>query len=88
MSSWYKSDVQVFFTLYKRNAVGQWCYWTQSPRLRAAERLDQSHLGRRRRRRADAVAASFGLTIDSVGTLTTDDYGFADTAVPPPAPPA
>ena len=24
---------------------------------------------------------SFGLTIDSVGTLTTDDYGFADTQV-------
>ena len=33
VSAWYKSDVQVFFTMYKRNAAGQWSYWTQSPRI-------------------------------------------------------
>jgi hypothetical protein len=31
---------------------------------------------------ADALAVSFGLTIDSVDTLTTDDYGFAGTKSP------
>ena len=85
VSTWYKSDVPVFFTLYKRNAIGQWGYWTQSPRLAAASTWTlASWLSPLPP--ADAVAASFGLTIDSVGTLTTDDYGFADTTAAP-APP-
>ena len=85
VSAWYKSDVQVFFTLYKRNAVGQWSYWTQSPRIAPSSDWTEATWispvppG-------DAEAASFGLTIDGVGTLTTDDYGFADTT-PGPAPP-
>jgi hypothetical protein len=86
-STWYKSDAQVFFTLYKRNAAGQWTYWTQSPRLAPATDWTRAEWvtpvppG-------DAVAASFGLTIDSVGTLTTDDYGFTEAAATPtPAPP-
>ncbi len=36
MSTWYKSDVPVFFTMYQRNAVGQWSYWTQSPPFAAS----------------------------------------------------
>jgi Polysaccharide deacetylase len=79
-SAWYKSDVQVFFTLYKRNALGQWSYWTQSPRLAPSSTWTQASWITPPPP-TDAVAASFGLTIDSVGTLTTDDYGFADTAV-------
>jgi hypothetical protein len=84
-STWYKSDVPVFFTLYQRNALGQWSYWTQSPRLAAASTWTEA-AWITPAPPATAVAASFGLTIDSVGTLTTDDYGFADTAVAP-APP-
>jgi peptidoglycan/xylan/chitin deacetylase (PgdA/CDA1 family) len=80
VSTWYKSDVQVFFTLYKRNALGQWSYWTQSPRLAPSSTWTQA-TWISPAPPADALAASFGLTIDSVGTLTTDDYGFADTAV-------
>ena len=87
VSAWYKSNVEVFFALYKRNALGQWSYWTQSPRIAPASRwtratwISPTSPG-------DAVAVSFGLAIDSVGTLTTDDYGFADIpALPPPAPP-
>ncbi|GAA0558267.1 hypothetical protein GCM10010172_46640 [Paractinoplanes ferrugineus] len=81
-SAWYKSDVPVFFTLYQRNALGQWSYWTQSPRVapsaawtRAAWTTPAPPAG--------AVAAGFGLTIDSVGTLVTDDYGFADHELSP-----
>jgi len=85
VSAWYKSDVPVFFTLYKRNAVGQWAYWTQSPRLAASSTWTRA-TWLSPVPPADAVAASFGLTIDSVGTLTTDDYGFADTTAAP-APP-
>ncbi|MEU4240761.1 polysaccharide deacetylase family protein [Actinoplanes sp. NPDC026619] len=82
VSAWYKSTAPVFFTLYQRNAIGQWSYWTQSPRLAAAGAwtkatwLSPVPPG-------TAVAASFGLTIDSVGTLTVDDYGFADTTAAP-----
>jgi peptidoglycan/xylan/chitin deacetylase (PgdA/CDA1 family) len=85
VSAWYKSTVPVFFTLYQRDALGRWSYWTQSPSLAA-----QSDWTRAAwvtpAPPAAAVAASFGLTIDRVGTLTTDDYGFADSVGgPPPA---
>lgn len=82
VSTWYKSDAQVFFTLYKRNALGQWSYWTQSPRLAPSATWTQA-TWTSPVVPADAVAASFGLTIDSAGTLTTDDYGFADTTAAP-----
>jgi hypothetical protein len=85
VSAWYKSDVQVFFTMYQRNALGQWSYWTQSPRIAPSSTWTQATWVTPAPPGA-ALAASFGLTIDSVGTLTTDDYGFADTAVAP-APP-
>jgi peptidoglycan/xylan/chitin deacetylase (PgdA/CDA1 family) len=87
VSAWYKSNVQVFFTLFKRNAIGQWSFWTQSPRIAPASRWTRASWISPTSP-ADALAVSFGLTIGSVGTLTTDDYGFADTpALPPPAPP-
>ena len=82
VSAWYKSDVPVFFTLYKRNAIGQWSYWTQSPRIAAAGTWTRA-TWLSPTPPADALAASFGLTIDSVGTLTTDDYGLADTTLTP-----
>jgi peptidoglycan/xylan/chitin deacetylase (PgdA/CDA1 family) len=86
VSAWYKSNVPVFFTLFKRNAIGQWSFWTQSPHIAPASRWTRASwisppLP------VDALAVSFGLTIDRVGTLTTDDYGFADIALPAPAPP-
>jgi len=82
VSAWYKSDVPVFFTLYQRDAVGHWSYWTQSPRLAAAADWTQASWISPTVPSA-AVAASFGLTVDNVGTLTADDFGFADTTVAP-----
>ena len=78
VSAWYKSNVEVFFTLFKRNAIGQWSYWTQSPRIAPASRWTRA-TWISPTPPADAVAVSFGLTIDSVGTVTIDDYGFAET---------
>jgi peptidoglycan/xylan/chitin deacetylase (PgdA/CDA1 family) len=73
VSTWYKSTVPVFFTLYQRNAVGQWAYWTQSPRLTPqATWTEASWISPVPP--PGAVAAAFGPTIDGVGTLTTDDY--------------
>ena len=87
VSAWYKSNVEVFFTLSKRDAIGEWSYWTQSPRIAPATRWTRA-TWISPAPPADVVAVSFGLTIDRVGTLTTDDYGFADTpGLPPPAPP-
>jgi len=85
VSAWYKSNAQVFFTVYKRNAIGQWSYWAQSPRIAPSSTWTRA-TWITPPPPADAVATSFGLTIDSVGTLTTDDYGLADTT-PAPAPP-
>jgi peptidoglycan/xylan/chitin deacetylase (PgdA/CDA1 family) len=82
VSTWHKSDVPVFFTMYKRNEIGQWSYWTQSPRIAPSSNWAQA-TWITPPPPADAVAASFGLTIDGVGTLTTDDYGFADTETSP-----
>jgi peptidoglycan/xylan/chitin deacetylase (PgdA/CDA1 family) len=82
VSAWYKSDVPVFFTLYQRNALGQWSYWTQSPRIGASATWAQAEWTTPAPP-ATAMAASFGLTIDSVGTLVTDDYSFADHPLQP-----
>jgi len=85
VSAWYKSTVPVFFTLYQRDALGRWSYWTQSPPLAAQSGWTRAAWVTPAPPAA-AVAASFGLTIDRVGTLTTDDYGFADSVGgPPPA---
>jgi hypothetical protein len=86
LSAWYKSNVEVFFTLQKRNAIGEWSYWNQSPRFAPASRWTRATWISPTP--ADAIALSFGLTIDNVGTMTTDDYGFADaTGLPPLVPP-
>ncbi|GIM95492.1 polysaccharide deacetylase family protein [Paractinoplanes toevensis] len=82
VSTWYKSDVPVFFTLYQRNALGQWSYWTQSPPFAPSATWRQASWNSPEPP-ATAVAASFGLTIDSVGTLVTDDYSFADHPLAP-----
>jgi peptidoglycan/xylan/chitin deacetylase (PgdA/CDA1 family) len=86
LSAWYKSNVQVFFTLSKRNGIGEWSYWMQSPRFPPASRWTRA-TWISPTPPADTAAVSFGLTIDRVGAVTSDDYGFAETsALPPPAP--
>lgn len=87
VSAWYKSTTQTFFTLYQRNAIGQWAYWTQSPRLAAT---DQWTLATWITPAVPSgmVATSLGLSIDGVGTLTMDDYRLSEAPdSSPPAPP-
>jgi peptidoglycan/xylan/chitin deacetylase (PgdA/CDA1 family) len=78
VTAWYKSDVEVYFSLYKRDSVGQWTYWTHSPDSAPASAWTKA-TWILPTPPADALAVSFGLTIASVGTLTTDDYGLAET---------
>ena len=86
VSAWYKSNVEVFFTLQTQRAGPVELLDAESTDG-ARFQVDQGDLDLADVA-GDAVAVSFGLAIDSVGTLTTDDYGFADiSALPPPAPP-
>jgi peptidoglycan/xylan/chitin deacetylase (PgdA/CDA1 family) len=73
VSAWYKSNAEVFFTLYKRDATGEWSYWTQSPRFQASDTYVPATWQCPPVPRG-TVAMSFGLTLDSVGSFTTDNY--------------
>jgi hypothetical protein len=78
MSLYYESTVPVFITLYSRSTDGTWSYWTQSPDFPAADGWTQASWT------APAVpagvsGASFGMTIASVGTLSTSNYSLVDT---------
>jgi peptidoglycan/xylan/chitin deacetylase (PgdA/CDA1 family) len=88
VSAWYKSTTtEVYFTLYRRNAIGQWTYWTQSPPLKTAKGWTRA-AWKTPPVPNGTVAASFGLTLAGPGTITTDDLGFVDNtpaAAPPPA---
>jgi peptidoglycan/xylan/chitin deacetylase (PgdA/CDA1 family) len=78
VSAWYKSNVEVFFTLYKRNANGVWSYWTQGPRFAASDTY-VAITWQSPPIPADTVAMSFGLTLDSVGSFTSDNYSLVAT---------
>lgn len=85
-SVWYKSTAPVFLTLYRRNGVGRWEYWTQSPRFAPQAGWAQATWVAPPVP-AGTAAVGFGLTLDGIGTLVTDDYGFADVPrFPAPAP--
>jgi peptidoglycan/xylan/chitin deacetylase (PgdA/CDA1 family) len=78
VSAWYKSNVEVFFTLYKRNATGEWSYWMQGPRFAASDTY-VAVTWQSPPIPADTVAMSFGLTLDSVGSVTSDNYSLVAT---------
>jgi peptidoglycan/xylan/chitin deacetylase (PgdA/CDA1 family) len=78
MSSYYESSVPVFYTIYLRSDSGVWSYWTQSPNFSAASGWTQASFTT-----PDIPAGyngiSFGMTIPSVGTLSTSNYSLVDT---------
>ena len=87
LSTYYKSTVPVFFTVYGRVADGTWSYWTQSPTFPASAGVSLA-TWRTPAVPATVQALSYGLTIDSNGTLTTSNYSLVDqgSGVPPAAP--
>jgi hypothetical protein len=71
----YKATATTFFTLYRQDTAGTWAYWTQSPTFPASAGYTTATWtsppvpdGTR--------AVTFGLTLDSVGQVTTDNYSF------------
>src|SRR5450631_2198723 len=83
-SVYYESSVPVFLTLYSRNAAtGVWGYWTQSQPLPAATRWTLATFT------TPVVpstvnGASFGMTIATVGTLSTSNYSLTEGALTGP----
>jgi peptidoglycan/xylan/chitin deacetylase (PgdA/CDA1 family) len=83
VSAWYKSTTVVQFVAYYRNQQGGFVYWTSGPYIPASSTWAQASwttpalpVG--------ASGISFGLSLFGNGTLTTDDYSYADSATLPP----
>lgn len=89
LGAWYKSTANTQFTLYYRIGLGSWKYWTSSPWYAPASTY-QKATWTTPPLPAGANGISFGLSLFSNGTLTTDDYEMFDVAnvTPSPPPPA
>ncbi len=88
LGAWYKSTTQAVPVLFYRDSGGTWQYWRDGPLLPAAANWAQFAFFAGPVP-AGAQALSFGVALDSVGTLTTDDYSLrkildaaADTTPP------
>jgi peptidoglycan/xylan/chitin deacetylase (PgdA/CDA1 family) len=71
--TWYKSNCRAQIEIYRRTVLGSWVYWTASPVFPASASWRQAAWT------TPAVppgttALSFGLTTNSVGTITTTGY--------------
>lgn len=80
ISLYYQSTVPVFITLYTRTTSGTWGYWTQTASFPASSGWTQATFTT-----ADIPAGvnglSFGMTLASVGTLSTSNYSLVDTGI-------
>ncbi|MGD0375196.1 MAG: Ig-like domain-containing protein [Streptosporangiaceae bacterium] len=85
VSGWYQSTVPTRFVFWYRDANGGWHSWTKSPQFAAASSWTQATWATPAVP-AGATALSFGMDIEAVGTLTTDDYSLMDSGGPPGTP--
>jgi peptidoglycan/xylan/chitin deacetylase (PgdA/CDA1 family) len=82
LSSWYQATARSQYSVFYRDSGGRWVYWTSSPYFTPSSRWAQAGW-RTPPLPAGATGLSFGLTVSSKGTLTTDSYRF--TVAPPSA---
>ncbi|MEQ1558980.1 MAG: Ig-like domain-containing protein [Methyloglobulus sp.] len=82
-SVWYKSTSAATPVLFYRAANGTWQYWRDGPQLPATSTWKRMvyYPGVVP---AGAQALSFGIALDRLGTLTTDDYSIALVLDSPP----
>lgn len=73
LSGWYKSTRPTGIVVYYRTSAGVWTYWQTSPNFAAASNWTQASYTTPPIP-AGATAISFGLYLNNVGTLVTDDY--------------
>ncbi len=79
LSAWYQARGDVRFTAYYRTTAGSWVQWTTGPALAPAAAWTQGTFATPPLP-SDATRISFGLTLHSTGSLTTDDYALSDTS--------
>jgi polysaccharide deacetylase/Big-like domain-containing protein len=73
LGAWYQSSQSTHITVYYQNSSGSWVYWTQSPAFAASSSWAHA-TWTTPAVPAGATALSFGLNIQAVGSLTTDNY--------------
>jgi peptidoglycan/xylan/chitin deacetylase (PgdA/CDA1 family) len=78
LATWYKSTATTQFSIYYRIAEGRWLYWTSSPFDPAARQWADA-TWTTPPVPAGASGLSFGLTLDSKGSLLTDEYSVKAT---------
>jgi peptidoglycan/xylan/chitin deacetylase (PgdA/CDA1 family) len=77
--AWFKSTSETQFEAYYRTGLGNWVYWTASPKLVASPTEWAQASWTTEAVPAGATAISIGLNILANGTLITDDYELYDT---------
>ena len=87
LSAWYKSNVITQFEVYYRTGTGYWTYWTASPLFNASSNWTQI-TWTTPALPAGASGISYGLNIQSNGSITTDDYSMIDVSPATPTAPA
>lgn len=80
LSAWYQTTGTADVAVFRKTSSG-WRYWTSGPYLAKTSTWSRATL------RTPAVPSgttgiSFGIVLESVGRLVTDDYGFAPTIAP------
>ena len=78
LSAWYQTDGTADMAVFRRTASG-WTYWTSGPFLAKSQSWTSTTL-RTPPVPAGTTGLSFGIVLESVGRLATDDYGFAAVA--------
>jgi hypothetical protein len=76
IGEWYRSTRPTQFDLYYRTSVGNWVYWTSSPRIAPATHWTNGTWATPALP-SGATALSFGLTVGSVGTITITRFSLA-----------
>lgn len=75
LTSWYQGTIRTQYAVYYRLASGRWVYWTSSPYFAASGSWARAQW-QTPPLPSGATGLSFGLDLESAGTLTTSDYSF------------
>ncbi|SFR28118.1 Polysaccharide deacetylase [Lentzea waywayandensis] len=84
VSAWFKSTGFTQFALYRRLPTGGWVYWTAGPTIGPSDAWSRATWMTPALPRG-STGMSFGLALVSVGSLTTDDYGWTRASTAPRA---
>ena len=79
ISTWYKASAPVRIVAYYRTSAGGWVFWAQSPTTGAATSAYTKLSWTTPAFPAGATGISVGLSLRSVGTMTTDDWSLGDS---------